>query len=109
MAVESIQRFAPQLEAHAFTKQAVLLQSDVFRSTCDWTQSNPGQAIRRRTAPSASACEPYRELIELAGNVAAEDIQNHIQVVETPLHRPSELVMSQLQSWLGPVASSSGF
>ena len=43
-----------------------------------------------------------------ADDIAAENIQDHIQVETGPFGRALSLVISQFQTWLGAVARSSG-
>jgi len=43
-----------------------------------------------------------------AGDVAAGDVQEDVEIVVRQVTGPRSLVMSQLQTWLGPSASSSG-
>jgi len=43
-----------------------------------------------------------------AGDVAAEDVEDDVEIEVGPLGRARSLVMSQLHSWLGAVANNSG-
>ena len=60
-----------------------------------------GDEVLASSAPFASATSQ-------PDDVAAEDVEDHVQVEVRPLGRPLSLVMSHDQTWLGAVASSSG-